>query len=223
MRWPRRCGTNMPSRPRCARLLTTRRAWRRCSSGARRFGLGAERHGVAAASSRVGGACLGFLAQFRVQVSQQIAVRSAVERGLKRSISVEHTPTSRRQPCAAALGAARRRLDQRLSPAAVHGVHQQPGAAVTHVHGAGGAGDRSLRGNGVEQVGLAGTHRDLVAAKQLDLELQRVSFGHAYNLGRSRAKGQRRRLPRRSVRGARRRSVAEIEGKVPERLRSLVN
>jgi hypothetical protein len=35
-----------------------------------------------------------------------------------------------------------------------------------------------MSGDGIEQIGLAGTHRDLVATEQLDFQLQRIVRRH---------------------------------------------
>lgn len=73
---------------------------------------------------------------------------------------------------AAALGASGRRFDQRLLPAAVHRIDQKPRPPVAHVHDPGRSRDGTVVRDGVEKIGLAGSHCDLVPAVELDLDLQ---------------------------------------------------
>lgn len=91
---------------------------------------------------------------------------------LQRPVVVQNGNAQCSQPGSAAFCAAGRGLDQRFAPAAIHGIDQQPRAAVAHVHGARGAGNGAFAVNRIKQVGLAGTHRDLVAAVELDLQFE---------------------------------------------------
>jgi hypothetical protein len=98
--------------------------------------------------------------------------------GLQGAIMRQHRVAQRADPGAAAMGTAGKGFDQWPVPAAVHHIHQLPGAAIAHAHGAPGGRDRAFARNGIEQVGLARPHGDGIAAIELKLDLDLRRFGH---------------------------------------------
>src|SRR5690349_10308582 len=96
---------------------------------------------------------------------------------LQRAVAFGDGAAERSQAGAAALGAAATGFDQRATKTAVHHIDQQPRAPVAHVHLARGRGDRPRPLDGIEKVGLAGSHRDLLPAHELDLELEHSHRG----------------------------------------------
>lgn len=85
----------------------------------------------------------------------------------------------------ATAGIARIGFDQRLGPAPVHHFYQQPRPPIAHPKRPARGGDRAFSAYRLEQVGLARSHRDLVATVELNLDLERERGRHAAIIGSS--------------------------------------
>lgn len=128
------------------------------------------------------GRALGLLACFRLlehgacQRGIVRAIRRTRKAFLQRAIVLQNGSSQCGQSRPAAFGAAGRGFDQGFSPAAVHGIDQQPRAAVAHVHRARCAGNGACAVDRIEQVGLAGAHGNLVATVELDLQFEALHW-----------------------------------------------
>jgi hypothetical protein len=78
---------------------------------------------------------------------------------------------------AAAMAAACGGADYRCQKAVIHGIHQQPGTPVTHIHRARSCGDGAFFANMAEQFGLAGANGDGFCQQNAKTGLQMVCHG----------------------------------------------